>query len=169
MKQAFSGTHDIEEHAADSAPKNRMLRMSTNHDKEERVTAGCDPREDSRNEEQVARGEQHMERLKQEALQMPSRPLAGWPWPGLTGLQSLAIVEERHQSILRDMEQVKDMEEQAKEAELESLLNTKAAASGKQDDCVSSINKGKVTNRLIRKGVWKDGCTTYDGRWTRRS
>ena len=152
--------HDIEKPSADSAPSNRMLRMSTDYDEYERVTADCDLGEESRNEEQVARGKQHLERLKREALQMPSHPLAGWPWPGLTGLQSLAIFEERHQRILRDMKQVKGMEEQAKEAKLESLFDTKAAALGKQEDCVSSSNKGRVTNRLIRRGVWKVGCPT---------
>ena len=40
-----------------------------------RVTANCDLREESWKEEQVAR-EEHLERLKQEVLQMPPRPLA---------------------------------------------------------------------------------------------
>ena len=119
-------------------------------------------REESRKEEHVTREEQHLERLMQEVLQMLPAPLAGWPWPGLTGLQSLAIVEERHQSILRDMEQVKGKEEWAKEADLESHINPKAAAMGRQDDCVGGVDKDKVTNCLIRNEVWEDGCPTVD-------
>ena len=62
-----------------------------------------------------------MKRLKQEAQQMPSSPLSGWPCPGLTGLHSLAIFEERHHSILRDMEHTRDAKEHARGDELKSL------------------------------------------------